>query len=267
MPLRPNALNNSLNTNNMALTPDQKKSYKAVILLNEMVNNNRQFSTVANGDDSLLEPLFIDLMAKGYVAVSGSHYTVTAKGQQVFDVFNKRYTEFLKIYDVFAFVDLEKGEFAFSRYYDFSTDEQWDDYKNNQRFDDLRIAVALFKKIDPAEIVFMAFINENRFDTASTGWQMDLIADAVWKEIESIVSTAIKPEEVGEDAMEDMVSKGSELMIDLLKQEIERQKQEDEQNNNNNQEEIVEEETVEYYQPYYDPYYVSPIWFLPLFLW
>lgn len=248
----------------MYLTPDNKKSFKAIILLNEMVNGTHKFQTVANGDDSVLEPLFVELMSNGYVTTSGIYYQVTDKGQQIFDTFMKRYTEYLKVYDVFSFVDLEKGEFAFARYYDFDTDEAWADFTNDERFDDLRIAVALFKKLDPAEIVFMSFINENRFDTTSAGWQIDLVSDNDWAEIEEICTTAIKPDDVGKDAMEDMVSQGSELMISLMKEEQERQAEDD---NYNSSETIVEEETVEYYEPYYDPFYVSPIWLVPLFLW
>ena len=248
----------------MFLTTDNKKTFRAIILLNEMINGTHQFQTFANGDDSVLEPLFIELMSKGYVQTSGMNYQVTAKGQEVFDKFMKRYTEYLKVYDIFSYVDLESGEFAFARYFDFTTDEAWADFASNERFDDLRIAVAIFKKIDPAEIVFMSFINENRFDTTAAGWQMDLASDNDWDEIEDICKTAIKPEEVGEDAMVDMIGQGSELMIKLLEEE-----QQQNQNNqgNTNGGDIVEEETVEYYQPYYDPYYVSPIWLLPLFLW
>ncbi|MDP9078314.1 MAG: hypothetical protein M3O71_12855 [Bacteroidota bacterium] len=249
----------------MFLTTDNKKTFKAIILLNEMINGTHKFQTVANGDDSVLEPLFIELMSKGYVTTSGMNYVVTAKGQEVFDTFMKRYTEYLKVYDIFSYVDLESGEFAFARYFDFDTDDAWIDFTNNERFDDLRIAVAIFKKIDPAEIVFMSYINENRFDTTSAGWQMDLISDNEWNAIEEICATAIKPDEVGEDAMVDMIGQGSELMIKLLQEELN-------QNNNNNNNgggggEIIEEETVTYYEPYYDPYYVSPVWLLPLFLW
>lgn len=248
----------------MYLTDNNKKIFKAIVLLNELVNGNHQFKTVDNGDDKVLEPLFIELMSKGYVQTSGMYYQITANGQEVLNNFMKRYTEYLKLYDVFSYVDLEKGEFAFARYFDFDTDDQWLNYVNNSRWDDLRIAVALFKKLDPAEIVFMSFINENRFDTSSNGWQINLASDDIWKEIEAICQTAIKPEEVGQDAMEDMVGQGSELMIKLLQEE---QNREREEQNNNYQEEVVEEETVEYYQPYYDPYYVSPIWLLPLILW
>jgi hypothetical protein len=248
----------------MTLTKDQKKTYKAIILLNELINGTHKFQTISNGDDKILEPLFIELMSKGYVSTSGINYVATAKGEEVFNNFMQRYTEYLKVYDVYSFVDLEKGEFAFARYFDFDNDDQWDAFKNDPRFDDLRIAVALFKKLDPTEIVFMSFINENRFDTQSDGWQMDLASDNTWQEIDAIVSTAIKPEEVGADAMEDMIRQGSDLMMELLKEE-QKQREADEQNNPG--EETVVYETVEYYEPYYDPWYVSPIWYVPLFLW
>jgi hypothetical protein len=254
-----------------ALTEENKKTYKALILLNELINGTHKFQTVANGDDKILEPLFIELMAKGYVQINGMFYQPTAKGNESFDIFMKRYTEYLKVYDVFSFVDLEKGEFAFAKFFDFDSDEAWDRYKSDQRFDDLRLAVAQFKKVDPAEIVFMSFINENRFDTASTGWQMDLMSSNTWGQIEEICRTSIKPEEVGADAMEDMIRQGADLMMSLLQRETEERALFDLNNAHNNVSTttttVEEYETVSYYEPYYDPWYVSPIWLVPLFLW
>lgn len=247
----------------MPITPDNRKTYTAIVLLDEMLNGSHQFNAFDNGADKVLEPIFSELRAKGYIQSIGSIYEVTDKGTEVYDTFMKRYTEYLKVYDVFSYVDLQNGEFAFARYYDFETDEAWDDFTNDDRFDDLRIAVAIFKKLDPAEIVFMSFINENRFDTTSNGWQMDLMSDNPWLDIDDIVNSAIKPGDVGFDAMVDMIGQGFDLMSQLLAEEIRREQD----NNTYNYETIVEEETVAYYQPYYDPYYVSPIWFLPLFLW
>jgi hypothetical protein len=249
----------------MFLTTDNKKTFKAIILLNEMINVDHKFQTVANGDDSVLEQLFIEMMSKGYVQTSGINYEPTTKGQEIFDTFMKRYTEYLKVYDIFSYVDLEKGEFAFARYFDFNSDEAWTDFANDERFDDLRIAVAMFKKVDPAEIVFMSFINENRFDSSSAGWQMDIASDNNWNEIEDICRTAIKADEVGADAMEDIIRQGSDLMMKLLEEEQKQNQQNVDYNSGGGT--IVEEETVQYYQPYYDPFYVSPIWLVPLFLW
>ena len=86
----------------MFITDDNKKTFKAIILLDEMINSSHTFKTIDNGDDKVLEPLFIDLMSKGYVQTSGANYQVTAKGQDVYNVFMKRYTEYLKVYDIFS---------------------------------------------------------------------------------------------------------------------------------------------------------------------
>lgn len=258
----------------MYVTETNKKNFRSILLLDELITHDRQFNTVAEPDDKILEPFFVELMAKGYVTTSGQKYIATAKGTEAHQVFNKRFQEYLRLFDIFSFVDLTKGEFAFAKFFDFDTDEDWDNYTNDPRFEDLRIAVAVFKKMDPAEIVFMSFINEKRIDTEATGWQMDLVTDTMWQEIENICTTALKPEQLGTpDVIEDIVRQGTDLMLDLLKKEQARQKEEEEDmraanNNGNQQETIVEEyETVEYYEPYYDPWYVSPLWLVPLFLW
>lgn len=251
------------------------KSYKGIILLNEMINNNRVFKTILNGDDKLLEPLFIEMVSKGYCAINVDQFQVTQQGINVFNTFMKRYQEFLKLFDVYAFVDLEAGEFAFAKYFDFNSDSEWDAYKMNERFDDVRIAVCVHKKMDPFEIVFMSFINENRFDTTATGWQMDLLSDAVWIEIDEIVRSAIQPSDLGDETViTDIIELGSRLVVDLMKQEVEYRKNELVTHEGNEEvttvieEEIVEYETdIVYYESYYDPFYVSPIWFAPLFIW
>jgi len=253
------------------MSTNEAKTFQAIILLNEILNNNRKFKTIMNEDDHILEPLFIDLLSKGYVKITGDQYTITELGKKVFDTFMVRYQEYLKIYDIFSFVDLEKGEFAFAKYFDFNTDAEFDAYKVDERFDDVRIAVSRFKKMNSFEIVFMSFINENRFDTTKTGWQIDLLSDDIWMEIDDIVKTAISIEQLGgEDVIKDIVEQGSKLMIELIKQEAELRKQDLINNDNPVEEtetiEVIEEEVV-YYESYYDPYYVSPVWFAPLFIW
>jgi hypothetical protein len=253
----------------MYLSDSDKKDFSAIILLDEIINKERVFTTILDEEDKVLEPLLISLLAKEYLTVNGTKYQATAKGEEAFELFMKRYTEFLKMYDIYSFVDLEKGEFAFSRYFDFDSDDEWNKYKSNDRFDDLRIAVALFKKLNPAEIVFMSFIDENVFDTQATGWQIDLVSNTIWDEIEHICATAIKPEDLGDDAMQDMIGQGAKLLTDLLKEEAKRQ-QEEQQNDSSGGNQVVEETVVEeytYYEPYYDPFYVSPFWLVPLFLW
>jgi hypothetical protein len=257
------------------------KNFKSIILLNEMIENGRVFTTIPVGDDKMLEPLFIELMAKGYVSIVNDAFKATADAEKTLDNFKQRYREYLKVFDIYSFVDLEKGEFAFQRYFEFNTDEEWNFYKSQQRFFDVRIAVANFKKMNPYEIVFMSFLNENRFDTTRIGWQMDLLSDAIWAEINDIVATAINISDIGEDAMENMIKSGTEIMMSLIQQEIEfNKKRLEEAKMVPAGEEVVEETIVEtteiieeyeddlvYYDPYWDPWYCSPIWLIPLFLW
>lgn len=254
---------------------DKVKSYKGIILLNEMITNNRVFKTILNGDDKMLEPLFISMVSQGYCCIVGDEYHVTDQGINVFKTFMIRYNEFLKMFDVYAFVDLQNGEFAFAKFFEFGSDNAWDAYKMDERFDDLRIAVCDYKKMDAFEIVFMSFINENRFDTKATGWQMDVISDAIWIEIEDIVRSAIHPSDLGDESViKDIIEQGSRLVVELMKQEVEYRKnelvsfQENEDVTTVIEEEIVEyEEDIVYYEAYYDPFYVSPIWLAPLFIW
>ena len=136
----------------------------------------------------------------------------------------------------------------------------------------------------------MSFINEGRFDLVSKGWQFDIYSGLVWGEIEKICNTALSVDEINQgdtEVMQNILRKGAEVAINLLKIEDQRkaeeqkemelaaslQKQDEEET-----EEVVEETVVTeympdyYYQPYYayneyyDPFYISPIWALPLLL-
>ena len=249
------------------ISENELKTFRTIIVLNKV--RDGLIRTI--GDDSFLEPLMIDLMAKDLVRVSGIYYKPTSDGNLVFENFMKRYQEYLKLYDVFGFIDLDAAEFAFSKYFDFATDEAWTNFKSNPRFEDLRLAVAIFKNLNPAEIVFMSFINEGRFDIASTGWQVELMSDQIWNEIEAICQTALKPEQLGTSAMEDIISQGSKIVVELLKQEEIRERDSILNSPINSTCEVVEEEIIieesVYYESYYDPYYISPFWLVPLILW
>ena len=142
----------------------------------------------------------------------------------------------------------------------------------------MRIAVAKFKKINATEIVFMSFINENRFDTKNKGWQLNLVLDTLWEEIEGIVSSAITIDDLGADVLENVINQGTALMMSLINKEIELKKIELEaiklQPSGTSEVEYITETTtviedcyddLDYYSPYYDPYYYNPIWSLPLF--
>ena len=256
----------------MFVTETNRKTFRAIILLDAISRGLELNKSLSGKDNTWLISIVNDLVSKNYIAIAkDGFYSPTDEGNKVLDTFTKRYKEYLKVFDIYAFVDLEAGEFAFKSYFDFSTDEEWDKFKFDERFQDVRLAVVTYKKLDPAEIVFMSFINEDRFRVSQPGWQEFLVTDDVFREIESICETAIKPSDLrDEEVIEDIINQGTQLMQELLK------KEQDELTRNAEQvdettEEIIEEEVIDY-DYYYsnvwdDPYYISPIWFIPLFLW
>ena len=86
----------------MYITETDSKNYKSLLLINQLINGT-QFRTMLNGDDRLLEPLFIELLSKGYIQINRLNYEPTQKGKDTFDLFMKRYGEYLRYYDIFGF--------------------------------------------------------------------------------------------------------------------------------------------------------------------
>lgn len=252
----------------MKYTLDNKKKRQFIMafLLDQLIDK-RDFSVLLTGNDSALEGIFVEMLSINFVKIENNFYKIDTKGQEFMDNFFAKYGEFLKFYDIFCAVDLNEGTFAFKRFYDFDTDEEWKTYLNQDNWDDVRLAVCEFKKIDPIEVVFMSFLNEGRFN--GDNWQFDLISDLIWDEMMEVCETAIPLSDLIEnDVMKDIIEQGSNIMMDILKEENKR-KLEDLKESEDYQEEQYEEEVTYieeeyvYYDPYlYDPYYVSPCWYL-----
>jgi hypothetical protein len=249
-----------------------------MVILNEMVQFQTYFPINLTGDDLALETYLNILLAKKYVRIEGDRYVPTQAGREELERFYTRYYEFIKFFDVFCAVDLEAGEFAFARINEFESDDEWFSFLNDKRFTDVRVAVAEFKGIDPLEIVFMSFLNENRFDATQNGWQYILTDDRTWEDVEEICNSAVSCEYLkSEDVMENIVRQGSELALNLIK-EAEEAIEQDAQGEEEVIEEVVTETTTEeyvdvvdmptygytYFAPYYDPFYISPIWLVPV---
>jgi hypothetical protein len=233
------------------LSDEKKKEYVSILLLESMVDGEKKFSSLLEGDDNLLAPAFTELYAKKFVDIKDTAYIPTPLGEKKIEEYLKKFDEFLVVYDIYCAVDLEKGEFAFAKFHELD-DDQWDVYLNDERWEDLRVTVAEYKKIDPVEIVFMAYINEGMFDMEEEGWQFDLMLGDVWDEIVEVCETALTKEDLGgDDVILDIIQQGSALMIELLKQDKELHEHDGE---------CDHETEVTYYESYTDPYYVSDGW-------
>ena len=243
-----------------------KKRHLIMAFLLDQLLDKRDFSVLLNGNNTFLEKYFIEMLSLNYVKIENNFYKIDIKGQEFINNFFTKYKEFLKFYDIFCAVDLDAGTFAFDKFYDFNTDEEWKTYLNQGNWDDVRIAVSEFKKIDPIEIVFLSFLNEGRFDTENNNWQFDLVSDLIWDEILEICNTAIPLENLLEnDAIKDIIRQGSDIMLTILKEENKRKLEDLEDLKNSDSQQYADEvyyikEEEMYYEPYYDPYYVSPCW-------
>ena len=267
--------------------PEEKRQlYAGIYLLEYLINGKGSISTLLEGNDQDLESLLEWLQARAYIDIADGLYIATEKGREVLSLFMQRYSEFLHVFDVYCAVDLEKGEFAFSNYYQYDNETGWNSYLNQKHWEDLRIAVAELKGIDPVEIVFMSYINEGRFGRDGTGWQFDLLLGSVWDQITEICETALKVADLsfedeqgrvsGQDVLCDVIAQGTELMQELHKQENEYNKQHQHDNDDDSfgqnsddddtEEVVVVTEYYDDYDPYYDPFYISPVWVCLLLL-
>lgn len=248
----------------MKYTIDSKKRSQFIwAFLLDQVIDKRDFNVYLTGNDAHLIQYFSEMLSLGFVKVENHFYKIDTKGQEFVDVFFAKYKEFLKFYDIFCAVDLTEGTFAFDKFFDFETDEEWKKYLNQDNWEDVRVAVCEFKKIDPLEIVFLSLLNEGRFSVDN--WQMELTSMLVWDEVENICNTAISLDSLSQDGViEDIVQQGSDIMLRILQDENKRKLEELKETTTDEEYEeevvIVEEETVYYEQYVYDPYYVSPCW-------
>ena len=259
-----------------------KFKYISLILLNEIINFQHYFPVKITGDDTFLGQYLESMKTNGMLEIKDKKYIPTTKGREELVKLFAKYNEYLKIFDIYCAVDLEKGEFAFSSMNDdkLSDDDAWYRFLKEPRFSDVRIAVAEFKNIDAMEIVFMSFLNENKFDCTAPQWQYNLTGDSVWNEMVEICNTAVSSDYLKENGvLEDVIKKGTVIAMKIIKDAEENNENSSEENNGDTITETTTETTEEYvdvvpmpyysygyYDSYYDPFYVSPLWLVPAVL-
>jgi len=210
-----------------SLSEEEKKGFAGIYLLEYMINTPYSPPIFLDGNDQDLETILAWLMAEELVKIeSETKYIPTEKGRERLKKFMARYSEYLTMFDIFCAVDLESGEFAFEKWEDFENDAEFKNYIDDDRWDDLRVAVADYKEMSAVEIVFMNFINEHRFGRDESGWQFDLLLGSVWDEILDICENSVQWNELGfeddqgvvpaEAVIEDIITQGTEIMLDLL---------------------------------------------------
>ncbi|MBU2647501.1 hypothetical protein KKI24_22530 [bacterium] len=254
------------------ISDSQRKEYASGFLLDLMINRGYQYSVVLEDADKDLEPLFVYMMSRDYLTLDKeNNYTHTVKGLEKLENLKKRYEEYLAHFDLFCAVDLETGEFAFEKIFELEDDE-WELYVNDERFVDLRIAVAWFKKINPSDFVFLSFLKEGQFNVSNNNWQFDILSGLIWEQIEEIIDTAIQIEELeylseegsiinGMQVIEDVIRQGAKLSEKLYREE-ENLKHENGEYPNDYYDSEYGNHVVTTYESYYDPFFINPIWYI-----
>jgi len=262
------------------LTPERIKELGILFLLERMVNGPRSFSVLLEGNDSHLEDLLSLLLARGYVQIDGKNrYVPTREGRKIVVTFKERYQDFLKNFDCFCAVDLEEGSFAFEEFWEYEDEDEWCAYLDQERWEDLRVAVAEHKGLDPIEILFMGFINEGRIDDKKEGWQFDLVLGSVWDELVQVASSLLQVADLayedddgkqvtGVTVIEDIIRQGADLNLRLLEQEkemMEDDESDEDRTPYTGQPRVVPEVkppeiTYTVYESYREPRYVHPSW-------
>jgi DNA-binding PadR family transcriptional regulator len=241
-----------------------------------IVNEKNVIPLYLEEKEADLEPVLEYMMMKDYLSVENREfYTPTDKGREILRRFMLRYSEFLKIFDIYSAVDLEEGSFAFEEYFNITDEREWNKYLNDERWEDLRVAVVVYKRLNPVEIVFMSFLQEGQFGNRGEGWQFDLLLGSIWEDILDICNTALTASDLGyvdEDGtfidgnmvLEDVIIQGAELNLALHKQE--QNLHQENYNFNNNGYGVVNIETEVYEHYCRDPRYISPLWTSSLFV-
>lgn len=195
-------------------------AFAGIYLLEHMQNGPKNFPLMLEREEADLEPVLEWLLTHGYVKiVDDARYEVSNKGREALKRFDKRYREFLLGYDVFCAVDLEAGDFAFAHVDGFDNREQWEAFLAEDRWEDVRIAVAEHRGADPVEIVFMSFINEQRFGRDTTGWQFDLLLGTVWDSILDLCNQSLHVGDLGYNDAEGEI-RGEDVVADVYRQGI-----------------------------------------------
>ena len=207
-----------------SVSGDQRCQLTGLFLLDQLAKKTEDFYVDLQDDQKILEPVFKWLLSKQYVHISTEHkFEATIMGYSVLKSFRERFESFLKESDIFCAVDLGAGDFAFNYFDSFDNQDDWENFLNEDRWDDLRIAVAEHKGNDIIEIIFMDFVNEQYFGKDEQGcWTYEKTLGSIWTEIESIANSALKTEHLsyeddgslvsGTDVIKDIVSQGSVLI-------------------------------------------------------
>ena len=193
--------------------------YAATYLLVQMDQHDLQISSRTYGPDRQLMDAIALLLEKNYISEKKEQYQLLPLGKEKVIEFQQRLSNILTYIDIFGYIDLDKGEFAFQKFGTFASDEGWNNYLDGNRWSDLRIAMIDYLDGDATELVFSQLIQENQLSTEEISWRNNLTTGEWWKQIQDICDNAIQEEDLGYQDGNKKVS-GSDVLDDIYDQGV-----------------------------------------------
>jgi len=197
-------------TDRPALSDATCRQFAALALLDRLAATPGAYHVaLLEGDDAFLEPAFDHLLGEDLVAIGDDdRYRMTPLGRRAYQRLLHQQQSYLAHFDIYAAVDLGEGRFG----------EPGQDYMDDPRWSDLRVAVAECKAVDPYRMVFLSMLAGGEFFEGS-GWQFDLaLGSSFFQELQSIVHSQISLEELGYQDEDAVVVSGAEVLEDVIRQ-------------------------------------------------
>lgn len=203
--------------------------YYAAALVAESVENNSELFAVKRDEVQSRFPLIFKFMLEENLITKDSAFTLTDSGSKFLKRFLIHYGEFIHYLEVFSRFDLTEWEFAYSSYNDFmpGREKSWNNFLQEERWDDLRIAMAQNLNLNMQEIMFFTLYHEGYFNQSEKQSESYLIK-GLKKDLESMLSRKIKLEDLsyedeeGEEVswtlvVEDLSDQSADLLDSLYK--------------------------------------------------
>lgn len=203
---------------------DTRIQYAGLFLLKEIVEKNTIFSANSDDDECVLEPILNWLKDASYVKLNRhNEYVISKRGIEHVHSFLERYNAFTEEYDVFSGVDLKAKDFAIRYYNTFHEEPEWYSFLQEERWEDLRIAIAEYQGFDAIEMTFMRFVQNNQFGRYKEVWNYECLLGAIWDEIQAECNNAVRLQSLAcqfstqssEALLQDILDKGRRLMQEL----------------------------------------------------
>ncbi|MGA1598580.1 MAG: hypothetical protein ACO4AU_05980 [bacterium] len=168
---------------------------------------HRLHISLSEQSESGLEPLVQQMEQRGWLEMGDdNYYHPTDKGSQAYDHLLDQQQSYIAHFDVYAFVDLEEGVFA----------DPDTDLLEDQRWTDLRVAVAEHKGIDPYRVVFLSMLSSEAF-FENPDWKFDLSVGTLFDEMGELTQQQLLVDQLGYEDEEGEVS-GAEVIQDVIEQ-------------------------------------------------